>query len=257
MSVVRTMWHDMDDNAWNDMSSQYDNNVERNSDPVISGYISEEIQIASDLCKKIIKPDVKYTIIDMGSGTGRVLFSLQKILGDSASYCGLDVSESMILMSKNKQVEMNTKNISFLKYDAMNPAIDDLFDDDDSVKITMCMYNTVGVIDATLRRQFFDNMTRLAGKDGLVLVSAFNGDNFAFVAPRMYVPMKDMVKQIDEDSFDEKKLAFKNRLGYYSQWFTQNQMLELLHSNVEPIPINVILNENTHTFGHVFSNRTV
>ena len=149
MSVVRTMWHDMDDNTWNDMSSQYDNNVERNSDPVISGYISEEIRIIGDLCKKIIKPDVKYTIIDMGSGTGRVLFSLQKILGDSASYCGLDVSESMILMSKNKQVEMNTKNISFLKYDATNPAIDDLFDDDDdSVKITMCMYNTVGVIDA-------------------------------------------------------------------------------------------------------------
>jgi ubiquinone/menaquinone biosynthesis C-methylase UbiE len=200
---------------------------------------------------------VKYTIIDMGSGTGRVLFSLQKILGDSTSYCGLDVSESMIQMSKNKQVEMNTKNISFLKYDATNPAIDDLFDDDDSVKITLCMYNTVGVIDATLRRQFFDNMTRLAGKDGLALVSAFNGDDFTFVAPRMYVPMKDMVKQIDEDSFDEKKLAFKNRLGYYSQWFTQNQILQLLRSTAEPIAINVILDENIHTFGHVFSNRTV
>ena len=64
----------MDDDAWNDMSSQYDDNVENNSDPVISGYVSEEIRIASELCRKIIKPDVKYTIIDMGSGTGRVLF---------------------------------------------------------------------------------------------------------------------------------------------------------------------------------------
>lgn len=257
MSVVRTMWHDMDDNAWNDMSSQYDDNVEGNPDPVISGYVSEEILIARKLCMKIMKPDVKYTVIDMGSGTGRVLFSLQKILGDSASYCGLDVSESMIRMSKNKQVEMNVKNISFLKYDATNPAIDDLFDDDDSVKITLCMYNTVGVIDAALRQQFFDNMTRLAGKDGLALVSAFNGDDFTFVAPRMYVPMKEMVKQIDDDSFDEKKLAFKNRLGYYSQWFTQNQILQLLRSVAEPIPINVILDENVHTFGHVFSNRAV
>jgi SAM-dependent methyltransferase len=231
--------------------------VERNSDPVISGYISEEMRITCDLCRKIMKPDAKYTIIDMGSGTGRVLFSLQKILGDSASYCGLDVSESMIRMSKNKQSEMNVKNISFLKYDATNPAIDELFDEDDSVKITMCMYNTIGVIDATQRLQFFDNMTGLAGKDGLAIVSAFNGDDFAFTAPMLYVPMKKMVKQIDDDSFDEEKLAFKNRLGYYSQWFTKNQMMQLLHSAAEPIPIDVILDGNVHTFGHVFSNRII
>lgn len=247
----------MDGNAWNDMSSAYDDNVENNSDPVISGYISEEIRITSELCKKIMKPGAKYTIVDMGSGTGRVLFALQKILGDSVSYLGLDVSESMIQLSKNKQLEMNVKNISFLKYDATNPAIDDLFDGDDSVKITMCMYNTVGVVDPTLRLQFFDNMTRLAGNDGLALVSAFNGDNFAFAAPGMYAPMKEMVTQIDDDSFDEEKLAFKNRLGYYSQWFTQNQLLQLLHSAAEPIPIDVILDGNAHTFGHVFSNRTV
>ncbi len=257
MLVVRNMWDDVDGKAWNDMSSQYDDNVENSSDPVISGYISEEIRIAGELCKKIMKPDEKYTVIDMGSGTGRVLFSLQKILDNSVSYCGLDVSKSMIRMSKNKQSEMSAKNISFQKYDATNPAIDDLFDGDNSVKIVMCMYNTVGVIDATLRRQFFDNMTRLAGKDGLALVSAFNGDDFTFAAPMMYVPMKAMVQQIDEDSFDEKKLAFKNGLGYYSQWFTQNQMVQLLHSAAEPIPINVTLNNNTHTFGHIFSNHTV
>jgi hypothetical protein len=73
----------------------------------------------------------------------------------------------------------------------------------------------------------------------------------------MYVPMNEMVRQIDEDSFDEEKLAFRNRLGYYSQWFTQNHLLELLHSSAEPIPINVILDENMHTFGHVFLDRIV
>ena len=57
----------MNDDAWNDMSSEYDDNVEGNFDPVISDYLSEEIKITSDLCKKIIKPDVKYTVIDMGS----------------------------------------------------------------------------------------------------------------------------------------------------------------------------------------------
>ena len=107
----------MDDESWNDMSSQYDDNVEKNSDPVVSGYVSEEIRITSDLCKKVMKPNVKYTLIDMGSGTGRVLFALRKILGNSASYCGLDVSDSMIKISKNKQSEADVGNVSFLKYD--------------------------------------------------------------------------------------------------------------------------------------------
>ena len=245
----------MDSDAWGDMSSEYDNSVEKNPDPVISNYLSEEIRIIGNLCKKIIKPDTKFTIIDMGSGTGRVLFTLRQALGDSISYCGLDASKSMIKLSKKKQSGMN-KNISFLNYDVTNPAIDELFDDD-SVKITMCMYNTVGVITPNKRQPFFDNMIRLAGKHGLALVSAFNGDNFAFAAPRLYGPMKKMVKQIDEDSFDEEKLAFKNNLGYYSQWFTKNQLLELLHSDVKPIPINMSLNNNIYTFGHVFSNRKV
>ena len=92
-----------------------------------------------------------------------------------------------------------------------------------------------------------------------LIISAFNGDNFAFAAPEMYIPMKKMVKQIDDDSFDEEKLAFKNKLGYYSQWFTKEQILELLHSDAEPIPINVSVNNNnkTHTLGHIFSNRSL
>jgi len=246
----------MDDDAWDDMSSEYDDNVEKNIDHVISGYISEEIRIISNLCKKIIKPNVKYTIIDMGSGTGRILFSLHSIFGSSVSYCGLDMSKSMIQLSKNKQSNMNNHAISFLNYDVTDTAIDELFNND-SVKITMCMYNTVGVIPVTRRQRFFDSMMRLAGKDGLALISAFNGDDFVFSAPKMYVPMKKMVKQIDDDSFDEKQLAFKNKLGYYSQWFTKNQLLKLLHSNTKPIPIEISLNNQMHTFGHIFSNRNV
>ena len=240
--------------AWNDMSSEYDRCVEKNTDSVISSFISEEIKITANLCKKIISPDKKYTIIDMGSGTGRVLFSLYKILGDSISYCGLDASESMIQISKQKQLDLDIKNTNFLNYDTTNPSIDELFDDE-TTKITMCMYNTVGVIAPSKRLQFFSNMKRLAGKDGLALISAFNGDDFAFAAPKMYHPMKEMVKQIDEDSFDEKKQAFRNRLGYYSQWFTKNQLKNYLESVAEPIPINVSINNNVHTLGHVFTDR--
>ena len=79
--------------AWDDMSSEYDGSVENNPDHVISNFIEQEIRITSEICKKIITPEKQFTIIDLGSGTGRVLFALQKILGNSVSYFGLDASK--------------------------------------------------------------------------------------------------------------------------------------------------------------------
>ena len=242
--------------AWDDMSSEYDNCVENNPNSVISNFIDEEIKIISNLCKKFIQPEKKYSIIDLGCGTGRVLFSLYNILGDSISYCGLDASEPMIQLSKAKQSQLNFKNISFQNYDVTDIKIGELFDDD-TIKIPMCVYNTVGVIPISKREQFFENMKRLAGKDGFVLLSAFNGDDFAFVSPQIYHPMKSMVKQIDADSFDEKKLAFRNRLGYYSQWFKKIQLQQFLKSEVKPIPIDVSIDDVPRTLGHVFVDRFI
>ena len=242
--------------AWDDMSSEYDNCVENNPNPVISEYVKEEIKIIANLCQKFIQSSKKYTIIDLGSGTGRVLFSLYDILGDSVSYYGLDASESMIKLSNAKLAKLQYKNISFHQYDVINSEITDLFDNE-SVKIPMCVYNTVGVIPVSKREQFFDNMKRLAGKDGFAIVSAFNGDDFAFAAPQIYHPMKSMVKQINTDSFDEEKLAFRNSLGYYSQWFKKTQLQNFLKSEAESIPIKVSIDEKKCVLGHVFTDRVL
>lgn len=239
--------------AWDDMSSEYDGSVENNPDHVISNFIEQEIKITSEICKKIITPEKKFTIIDLGSGTGRVLFALQKILGNSVSYCGLDASKPMVELSNMKKSQLGLDSISFFHYDVTNPKIDELFDD--STKIVMCMYNTIGVIPTERRIQFFQNIKNLAGKDGLGLISAFNGDNFSFVAPKIYHPMKKMVKRIDDDSFDEQKVAFRNSLGYYSQWFTKIQINEFLDSSVEPLPITVDVEGSSKIMGHVFTNR--
>ena len=246
----------MDGDAWNDMSSTYDNCVENNPDPIISDFIKEEIKITTNLCRGIIKPGKKYSIIDLGSGTGRILFSLYKTFGDSVSYCGLDASTPMVEISKQKLSDINTDKIKFLNFDTTETSIDELFDED-SVKIVMCMYNTIGVITPSKRQQFFDNMKRLAGVEGLALISAFNGDNFALAAPKIYRPMKEMVKHIDDDSFDEEKLAFRNHLGYYSQWFTKKQISSLIGSNQEPIPIKVNIENKLQTLGHVFTDRQI
>ena len=49
--------------------------------------------------------------------------------------------------------------------------------------------------------------------------------------------MMPMIRQIDDDSFDEKNRLFQNSLGFHSQWFTKNEVKSMLNSDVEPISI--------------------
>ena len=249
----------MNKKSWDDISSEYDRNVEENKDPIITNYLQKEMDIVSHLCKIIRKKNSKKkcSIIDMGSGTGRVLFSLDKILKDnSMMFYGVDNSEQMINKANQKRLlnKSASQNMKFLRHDLTDPNLCKLFEQD-TTNIIMCVYNTIGVIPPDKRATFIGSMLRLAGRDGLVILSAFNGDDFGFVAPKLYIPMKEMVKQIDEDSFDEKNIVFKNSLGYRSQWFTTKELKKLLQTNTEPIPIDVLIDDKPHTLGHVFVNR--
>jgi hypothetical protein len=100
-------------------------------------------------------------------------------------------------------------------------------------------------------------MKSIAGEKGLTIITAFNGDNFGFVAPKLYNPMMPMIKQIDQNSFDEKNRMFQNGLGFRSQWFTKNELKTMLDTNVKPIPIDIIINDVSHTFGNVFVDRNI
>ena len=100
-------------------------------------------------------------------------------------------------------------------------------------------------------------MKTIAGEKGLVILTTFNGDNFSFVAPKLYNSMMPMIRQIDDDSFDESNRLFQNSLGFHSQWFTKNELKSMLNSDVDPISIDVTINDASYTFGNVFVDRAI
>ena len=248
----------MDQNLWDDMANAYDESVENNQDPIIVGYLQREIEILSRLCSTISKSNKKCSIIDMGSGTGRVVFALdQKLQKESTKFFGVEVSDPMLKHATKKTLKQKrNSDISFLKYDLTDPNLSNYFKFD-TVNIVMCLYNTLGVIPDEKRQQFVDNMIKIAGEEGLVILTAFNGDDFGTVAPRLYNPMKPMIRQIDENSFDDKNRVFHNKFGFRSQWFTKSELKALLHSDVEPIPIDVVVENQESTIGNVFLNRKI
>ena len=146
--------------------------------------------------------------------------------------------------------------ISFLKHDLTDSNLSEYFDSNDA-NIVMCSYNTLGVVPSDKRQRFIDNMKIIAGKNGLVVLTMFNGDDFGFVAPKLYRSMITMIKQIDDDSFDEDNRVFHNSLGFRSQWFTKNEIKHMLNTSIDPNPIDVVVDDKRFTFGNVFVNVVV
>ena len=250
----------MKDGLWDDMASDYDKSVEDNQDPLITKYLDREIEILSNLCKNICQSNKNCSIIDMGAGTGRVIFALDKMLqNDSVEFVGVEISEPMLRRANQKKEshDGNSANIKFLQLDLTDPNLLDYFDLE-RVNIVMCLYNTLGVVNPEKRQQFVDNMRKIAGNNGFAILTAFNGDDFGVVAPQIYKPMLPMIRKIDDDSFDEKNRVFHNSLGFRSQWFTQTQLKSILHSeNIPSIPIEVDIDGKSQTFGNVYPSKQV
>jgi ubiquinone/menaquinone biosynthesis C-methylase UbiE len=246
----------MDKEIWDEMATDYDKSVEDNQDPIITNYLKKEIEILITLSKRVYDPNKNCSIIDMGAGTGRVIFALdEKLQDNSIKFYGVEVSEQMLNHAKQKnQNHEGVSKIEFLKLDLTKENLPKYFQSDET-NIVMCLYNTLGVIPSDKRQKFIDNMKSIAGKNGLTVLTAFNGDEFDFVAPKLYNSMMPMIKQIDQYSFDETNRVFQNGLGFRSQWFTKNELKSMLDTNVEPIPINVTINDTSYTFGNVFVDR--
>jgi len=248
----------MNHKIWDSLAVDYDKSVEDNQDPLIVNYLKKEIWLLAILCEKICKLFPNCSIIDMGAGTGRVVFALDdKLHRTDIQFYGVEISEPMINYANQKNHNRNGfSKIDFLKLDLTNPNLSKYFTSNDT-NIVMCSYNTLGVVPFDKRQKFVDNMKSIAGENGLVVLTTFNGDNFGFVAPKLYNSMISMIKQIDDDSFDEKNRVFHNSLGFRSQWFTKNELKLMLDSNVDPTPIDVTINGKSNTFGNVFVNRKV
>ena len=248
----------MDQKIWDNLAVDYDKSVENNENSLIVNYLKREIDILATLCESMCRLNNNCSIIDMGAGTGRVVFALDKKLHNTnVQFYGVEISEPMLNYAHKKNLNHERfSKIDFVKSDLTNSNLYKYFNLNET-NIVICSYNTLGVIPFDKRQKFVDNMKTIAGEKGLVILTTFNGDNFSFVAPKLYNSMMPMIRQIDDDSFDEKNRLFQNSLGFHSQWFTKNELKSMLNSDVDPISIDVTINDASYTFGNVFVDRAI
>ena len=105
----------MDNKIWDDLAVDYEKSVEDNPNSIIITYLKNEIEILTTLCKKIFESNHDCSIIDMGAGTGRVIFALDKNLHkNSVQFFGIEGSESML--NRANQKNHNHKGISYIEF---------------------------------------------------------------------------------------------------------------------------------------------
>ncbi len=156
----------MNEKNWDDISIDYDLSVEKNKDPVIVNYLQKEMNVVGQLCRKVLKNNNNQcSVIEMGSGTGRAMFSLNNMLNNtSTQFYGIEISKHMIKRANEKKsFYSENQNIRFMMHDSTDSGLCELFTSN-TANIVMCLYNTIGVIHPDKRTTFIDNMLRLAGK---------------------------------------------------------------------------------------------
>jgi len=206
------------------------------------------------------------SIIEIGTGTGRIIFDLYKDLkNDNIKFTGFDLSRAMKTNADRQKnaAEIKQGKIEFVVKDASDSDMLNQFNDD-TVKVVLCLFNTIGVIHGEdKRKKVIENMKKIAGDNGVVIISAFNGDNFKQIAPHIYKPIEDLVGQIDENlSFDNDRKVFRTESGYHSEWLTKSTCEDYLKNEKEigetrNIEVQLEGEKNAIDFGFVYTNKSI
>jgi SAM-dependent methyltransferase len=266
--------------VWDLKASLYDKYVTKTKNRVLREFLQKEEKLLDEILLDTISNQSQVSLIEVGAGTGRTLFSYltkRHILKKLAYLIGIDNAGAMYGRMKSKfediqdsgivSLEDSEKFIFFLM-DAIemsrfffrgkinvlelkavygeNSYLQKLKPSryNDSKKVVINLLNTLGVMKPDIRPKVLANMVLAAGENGKVVVSVFSSDCFMEIAPTLYGSLKRITGNFDERAFDPEKKEFRTRT-YYSHWFSQNEIADMLEragaNDVKVTPINTTL----------------
>jgi len=105
------------------------------------GYTSDaDLGLGCGIPTAHIKIRVGETVVDLGSGAGNDAFIVRKLVGDTGTVIGIDMTEEMIEKARANNAKLGYENIEFRSGDIENIPVDDKTAD---VVISNCVLNLV------------------------------------------------------------------------------------------------------------------
>ncbi|MEM2129034.1 MAG: hypothetical protein QXZ70_00395 [Candidatus Bathyarchaeia archaeon] len=254
--------------VWNEMAGSFDEYVTRSKIEALNRYMFNEKFYLDNVIAECTEKDV--SLIEIGSGTGRLLTrylqpqtiadeysrtnrdcKISEVISDKVKFLvGVEVAEKMIEenirnLEKNGLVKHLDKRI-FL-FNARAEYLDYFISPDletekcialkkggfwKTKRIACAMLNTLGIMRPGVRQLSIKKMKEIAGADGVIVLSVFDGSKFLEGVEKIYSPLEDFVGDfIPEINIDYERHIFTTMRGYYSHWFEENEIKGMLERN--------------------------
>ncbi len=253
---------------WDRIAPRYTEFVSKNASnlPFLTAFTSEEADLMRECLSEVAESGGDLSIIEVGCGDGRALRNnVPVILARNVAYViGLDYAPGMIraaeaelttrLNSSDEEVlgaRELTGRTGFFHLDAFE--MRGVFDDgrlvrpdqfeaaslevdpqtfEESRKVYCCLLNTIGVIEPLERRKkIVESMLSALGVEDHLILTVFAAGAFPTEAEDLYrglEPMLDMRIKPTHFDFGSATFKFDGPPGYYSRWFEEGELRELL-----------------------------
>ena len=220
---------------WKDLSVDSWKNSVRNKDSVF-------YDLYNDTRRRVIEACHKHTydvVVEVGCGTGEVIGFLE---GTDTPRIGVDINEDFINHCKETYKDSAKDGLEFHVADAMK--LDEWwtsmgYDKKYKAPLMVCPNNTIMIMPEEIRDTVIEKMRVVAGIEGRVVVTYWNGKMFAHGVMGYYRKNSDLCGtfSLTEEHVDWEDRKIETRTSYKSEWPTAEVVCRWMASLLIDIPV--------------------
>jgi len=210
---------------WAALSVDSWKNSVRNTDSVFYDLYNDTRRRVVDACQK----HTYDVVVEVGCGTGEVIGFLE---GTNTHRIGVDINEDFISHCKHTYKD---KDLEFHVADAMK--LDEWwtsmgYDKKYKAPLMVCPNNTIMIMPEEIRDTVIEKMRVVAGLEGRIVVTYWNGRMFAHGVMGYYRKNSDLCGTFDltDEHVDWENKKIETRTSYKSEWPTSSDVCRWMSS---------------------------
>jgi len=180
-------------------------------------------------------------LIEVGCGTGEALVPLW----DRAKYTvGMDFNPNFIEFCKENVPESVQGNVKHIQGDAGELEalmIRELPEDwMNRPKVVICVGNTIGIMPPDLKIKCYQEMKRMAGEDGYMVVVYWNGNKFGDAVQNFYHKNPQLCGPFTGECIDLVNCRLKTPQDYSTKWTKPEEARMIFEQDVDAEVVEVL-----------------
>jgi sarcosine/dimethylglycine N-methyltransferase len=234
---------------WKDLSVDSWKNSVMSKDSVFYDLYIDTRRRVIDACEKH-SYDV---VVEVGCGTGEVIGHLDEL---KTPRIGVDINPDFIQHCQGAYKDSNTSKVEFFVADAMK--LDEWwvsmgFDKKYKAPLMVCPNNTIMIMPEEIRDTVIEQMRVVAGIEGRIVITYWNGRMFAHGVMGYYRKNSDLCGTFDltEDHVDWEAKKIETRTSYKSEWPTAEDVSRWMASLLIDVEIAEPEQQDTLEVDHI------